>query len=205
MPAATGTRRQGCAVAGAVPLVRCAADGVIALARVVGRARSIRHGLGRGPTANWLAQEEVLELPRECWCQVRHRLCRGAWHGHAVGDPIEVGASAMVLCEGRTRADPLEVHRIRSVRISVDPEAAAGLAGSIKVGPALSRREISLDLNFKTAIPMIDWTASIWCPRHPRRGRTSKGPDSPASGRSASVDDAHAIPSGARRAPPGLL
>jgi acyl transferase domain-containing protein/acyl carrier protein len=78
-------------------------------------------------------------------------------HGTAttLGDPIEVRALGEALGNGRSKADPL---RIGSVKTNIGHlEAAAGIAGLIKVVLALQHREIPPHLHFKKPNPFIAW------------------------------------------------
>ena len=86
--------------------------------------------------------------------------------GTPLGDPIEVGALAAVLSEGRDATSPVA---LGSVKTNVGHlEAAAGIAGVIKTVIALERREIPPHLHLQTPNPFIDWkTLSITIPeRH---------------------------------------
>ena len=77
--------------------------------------------------------------------------------GTSLGDPIEVGALAGVLSEGREASSPLV---LGSVKTNIGHlEAAAGIAGLIKTVIALERHEIPAHLHLKTPNPFIDWTA----------------------------------------------
>ena len=76
--------------------------------------------------------------------------------GTALGDPIEVRAAAAVLAKGRTAERPL---LIGSGKTNIGhTEAAAGIAGLIKVVLALQHREIPAHLNFVTPNPHILWS-----------------------------------------------
>lgn len=80
-------------------------------------------------------------------------------HGTAtpLGDPIEVGALATVYGQGRALADPL---LIGSVKTNIGHlEAAAGIAGLIKLVLALKHQEIPAHLHFEEPNPHIDWGA----------------------------------------------
>ena len=75
--------------------------------------------------------------------------------GTPLGDPIEVGALAAAL--GRDRERPL---LIGSVKTNIGHlEAAAGIAGVVKVILALQRGEIPPHLHFRAGNPHIDWDA----------------------------------------------
>ena len=77
--------------------------------------------------------------------------------GTPLGDPIEVGALAAVLSEGR---DATSSVALGSVKTNVGHlEAAAGIAGVIKTVIALERREIPPHLHLQTPNPFIDWKA----------------------------------------------
>ncbi|MFH0725407.1 MAG: beta-ketoacyl synthase N-terminal-like domain-containing protein, partial [Pseudomonadota bacterium] len=74
--------------------------------------------------------------------------------GTSLGDPIEVGALAKVFGD-RPAADPLV---IGSVKTNIGHlEAAAGIAGVMKVVLSLQKGEIPAHLHFKTPNPHIAW------------------------------------------------
>jgi len=75
--------------------------------------------------------------------------------GTALGDPIEVGALAAVFASERSPDHPLA---ISSVKTNIGhTEAAAGIAGLIKVVLSLQHQEIPAHLHFKQPNPYIDW------------------------------------------------
>ena len=75
--------------------------------------------------------------------------------GTSLGDPIEVRALARALGDGRGAGNPL---LIGSVKTNIGHlEAAAGIAGFIKVVLALQHEEIPPHINFKTPSPHIEW------------------------------------------------
>ena len=75
--------------------------------------------------------------------------------GTELGDPIEVRAAAAVYGQGRDPARPL---RIGSVKTNIGHlEAAAGVAGVIKVVLAMQRGVIPKHLHFRTPNPGMDW------------------------------------------------
>ncbi len=75
--------------------------------------------------------------------------------GTPLGDPIEVGALAAVFAAGRKRAAPL---LIGSVKTNLGHlEAAAGIAGVMKVILSLQRASIPPNLHFHRGNPRIDW------------------------------------------------
>jgi acyl transferase domain-containing protein len=74
--------------------------------------------------------------------------------GTSLGDPIEVGALAKVFTE-RPEMDPLV---IGSVKTQIGHlEAAAGIAGLMKVALSLQQEEIPSHLHFRTPNPHIAW------------------------------------------------
>src|SRR5690349_15287565 len=75
--------------------------------------------------------------------------------GTSLGDPIEVQAAAAVLGDGRDASRPLLVG---SVKTNIGHlEAAAGIAGVIKVILSLEHEELPKHLNFQNPSPHIPW------------------------------------------------
>jgi len=75
--------------------------------------------------------------------------------GTALGDPIELGALGSVFSD-RPGDDPL---LIGSVKTNIGHlEAAAGIAGVIKVVLALQNEEIPPHIHFKTPTPHVNWS-----------------------------------------------
>ena len=75
--------------------------------------------------------------------------------GTRLGDPIEVQALGAVLGAGRPPDRPL---LIGSVKTNLGHlEAAAGMAGLLKVIVALQHREIPAHLHLRTPNPFIPW------------------------------------------------
>jgi acyl transferase domain-containing protein len=75
--------------------------------------------------------------------------------GTSLGDPIEVAALGAVFGPGRSKDTPL---RIGSVKTNIGHlEAAAGVAGLIKVALSLRHAEIPPHLHFRNGNRMIDW------------------------------------------------
>ena len=75
--------------------------------------------------------------------------------GTELGDPIEVNAAAAAYCKNRTGENPL---LIGSVKTNIGHlEAAAGMAGLIKVLLAMQHRSIPGQMNFETPNPHIPW------------------------------------------------
>ncbi|HET6143117.1 MAG TPA: beta-ketoacyl synthase N-terminal-like domain-containing protein [Candidatus Acidoferrales bacterium] len=75
--------------------------------------------------------------------------------GTSLGDPIEAHALAAVLGPQRTRENPLV---IGSVKTNIGHlEAAAGVAGLIKVALSLHNEQIPANLHFQSMNPHIDW------------------------------------------------
>jgi acyl transferase domain-containing protein len=75
--------------------------------------------------------------------------------GTSLGDPIEAQAAGAVLGEGRKAGDPL---LIGSAKTNIGHlEAAAGIAGVIKVILSLENELLPAHLNFQTPSPHIPW------------------------------------------------
>src|ERR1700744_6434902 len=75
--------------------------------------------------------------------------------GTSLGDPIEAQAAGAVLGEGRKPGDPL---LICSAKTNLGHlEAAAGIAGVIKVVLSLENELLPAHLNFQTPSPHIPW------------------------------------------------
>ena len=150
-------RGEGCGVLVLRRLSDAVADGDRILAVVRGSAVN-QDGRSDGLTApNGPAQEAVIRaalsaagLPA---AEIGYVEAHGT--GTALGDPIEVGALAAVFGPGRDSRQPLA---IGSVKTNIGHlEAAAGIAGVIKVVLALQRQEIPPHLHFQTGNPRIDW------------------------------------------------
>ncbi|WP_309891775.1 SDR family NAD(P)-dependent oxidoreductase [Archangium sp.] len=95
--------------------------------------------------------------------------------GTPLGDPIEYRAAAAVYSSGR---DPNEPLHIGSIKTNIGhAEAAAGVAGVMKVALALQARQIPAHLNLKNLSPEIDLNAV------PARIPTALTPWQPIGGR----------------------
>lgn len=85
------------------------------------------------------------------------RVCFVEAHGTgtSTGDPVEIGALAAVLGEGRAPDGPLAVG---SIKTNVGhTEGAAGIAGLIKASLVLYHRSIPPSLHFEVPNPRIPW------------------------------------------------
>ena len=80
--------------------------------------------------------------------------------GTPLGDPIEVGAIVEALCADRPA--PLMIGSIKTNFGHL--EAAAGIAGVLKVLAALQDRQIPPNLHFREGNPHIDWSRPIVVP-----------------------------------------
>lgn len=148
-------RSEGVGVVVLKLLSQAEADGDRIYAIIRGSAVN-QDGRSNGITApNSLAQEAVL---REAYCQagispgqVQYIEAHGT--GTKLGDPIEVKALGKVLNEGRS---PEEYCALGSVKTNIGhTEAAAGIAGLIKVALSLRYGQIPPNLHFQAANPYI--------------------------------------------------
>jgi acyl transferase domain-containing protein/SAM-dependent methyltransferase/acyl carrier protein len=78
--------------------------------------------------------------------------------GTSLGDPIEAHALAAVLGSERTKENPLVVGSVKTNLGHL--EAAAGVAGLIKVALSLQHEEIPANLHFEKLNPHIDWAST---------------------------------------------
>ena len=95
--------------------------------------------------------------------------------GTPLGDPIEIEALANVFCRDRRRDDPL---KIGSAKTNLGHlEAAAGIAGLIKVVLSLQHGEIPPSLHLREPNPRIAWNEwPIEIPTRPIRWETGAKP-----------------------------
>ncbi|MGO9606246.1 MAG: beta-ketoacyl synthase N-terminal-like domain-containing protein [Candidatus Binataceae bacterium] len=148
-------RGEGAGIVALKPLTQALADGDPIYAVIRGSAVN-QDGRSNGLMApNPLAQEAVLrEAYRRAGVSpgdVQYVEAHGT--GTLLGDPIEAKALAAVLAPGRPRERPC---LLGSVKTNLGHlEAAAGVAGLIKVALALKHREIPPSLNFKEPNPHI--------------------------------------------------
>jgi myxalamid-type polyketide synthase MxaB len=170
-------RGEGCGIVVLKPLSAALADGDHIAAVIRGSA--VNHdGSSSGFTVpNGLAQQELLRCAlRNAGvepAQVSYVETHGT--GTQLGDPIDVDALAEIF--GKRPADAL-LH-IGSVKTNIGHlEAAAGIAGLLKVVLALQHREIPPHLHFKNPSPHIRWdripvkvptARTYWQPQTPTR------------------------------------
>lgn len=150
-------RSEGCALVVLRRLSEAIAAGDRVLAVIRGSALN-QDGRSGGLTApNGPAQEAVLRAalaaagvePREVGYVETHGT------GTPLGDPIEVGALGSVFTKDRDPAQPLAIGSVKTNLGHL--EAAAGIAGLIKVVLMLGRREIPPHLHYVKPSPHIDW------------------------------------------------
>jgi len=123
------------------------------------RGSAVNHdGRSNGLTApNGLAQEEVIRQALHnggvSAAEVSYLEAHGT--GTALGDPIEMGALGQVFGPSHTKERPLYVG---SVKTNIGHlEAAAGIAGLIKVVLSLQHGQIPAHLHFREPNPHIAW------------------------------------------------
>ena len=150
-------RSEGCGMVVLKRLSDALADNDNILALIRGTAVN-QDGFSSGLTVpNKLAQEAVVRAALANAgvkpAQVSYIEAHGT--GTSLGDPIEVRALAAVLGEGRTQDSPFF---LGSVKTNIGHlEAAAGIAGLIKVVLALQHQEIPPHLHFQIPSPNIAW------------------------------------------------
>jgi acyl transferase domain-containing protein/phospholipid N-methyltransferase len=150
-------RGEGCAVVVLRRLSDALSDNDRVLALVRGSAVN-QDGRSGGLTApNGPAQEAVIRAALAAADVEASSVGYVESHGTgtALGDPIEVGALGAVYGTARNPHTPL---LIGSIKTNIGHlEAAAGLAGLLKVVLSLNRGEIPPSLHFNRGNPHIDW------------------------------------------------
>jgi iturin family lipopeptide synthetase A len=150
-------RSEGCGVIVLKRLSDAIADGDRVMAVIRGSA--VNHdGSSSGLTVpNQLAQEELirqaLKNSKVEPAQVSYIEAHGT--GTSLGDPIEVLALSSVFCQNRPQDNPLVIGSVKTNMGHL--EAAAGIAGLIKVVLALQHQEIPPHLHYQQPNPHIPW------------------------------------------------
>ncbi|MGO8676238.1 MAG: type I polyketide synthase [Limisphaerales bacterium] len=171
-------RGEGCGIVLLKPLSAALADGNRVLAVIRGSAVN-QDGRSGGLTApNGPAQEAVIRAallaagvaPYEVGFLEAHGT------GTSLGDPIEARAAGAVFSEGRAPERPLA---IGSIKTNIGHlEAAAGVAGLLKVVLALQNKRIPPHLHLTNPSPYIEWdrlpivvptSLTDWAPINGRR------------------------------------
>ena len=186
-------RSEGCGVVVLKRLSDAVADGDRILALIRGSAVN-----QDGPTAGLTvpsgpAQEDVIRRALSIGGvkagDVGYIEAHGT--GTSLGDPIEVGSLAKVF-GGRSKTDPLV---IGSVKTNIGHlEAAAGIAGLIKVVLSLQQGEIPPHLHFRKPSPHIAWEKLPFeIPTEPREWSAGKKRLAGVSAFGASGTNAHVV------------
>lgn len=150
-------RGEGCGVVVLKRLSDAIADGDKIQALI--RGSSVNHdGRSSGLTVpNEQAQEDLIHQALKNGKVEPNQISYVEAHGTGtfLGDPVEMGALATVLCQERSAEQPLF---IGSAKTNIGHlEAAAGIAGLIKLVLALEHQEIPPHLHFKHPNPHIPW------------------------------------------------
>ncbi|HJR00339.1 MAG TPA: type I polyketide synthase [Methylomirabilota bacterium] len=151
-------RAEGCGLVVLKRLSDAEADGDTVLAVIRGTAIN-QDGRSNGLTApNGPAQEAVLRSALANAGIAPHEVAYVEAHGTgtSLGDPIEMRALGTVLGTDRPGVRPLIVGSLKTNIGHL--EAAAGVAGLIKVILALRQGEIPRQLHFQTPNPHIPWS-----------------------------------------------
>ncbi|MCB0190965.1 MAG: SDR family NAD(P)-dependent oxidoreductase, partial [Anaerolineae bacterium] len=152
-------RSEGCGVIVLKRLSEAVADRDNILAVIRGSAVN-QDGASNGLTApNGLAQEALLRKALQTAMIEPHEVSYVEAHGTGtvLGDPIEIKALGNVYGAGRTADNPLTVG---SVKTNIGhTEAAAGIAGLVKVVLSLQHGQIPPHLHFEKPNPYISWDA----------------------------------------------
>src|ERR1700759_4862515 len=150
-------RGEGCGVILVKRLEDAIRDGDRIRAVIRGSAVNQDGASGGLTVPNGVAQQRVITEALECAGvaagDVGYRGAQGT--GTSLGDPIEVQAAGAVLGDGRDASRPL---LIGSVKTNIGHlEAAAGIAGLIKVILSLEHEVLPKHLNFRKPSPHIPW------------------------------------------------
>jgi len=157
-------RGEGCGAVLLQPLSQAVQQGNRIYAVLRGSAVN-QDGRSNGLTApNRLAQQAVIRTAisdaNVSPAEISYVEAHGT--GTELGDPIEMGALQTVLTPAGLKRSTL---RVGSVKTGIGHlEAAAGIAGFIKVCLSLHHQQIPPTLNFKTPSPHIDWSLPIEVP-----------------------------------------
>ncbi len=174
-------RGEGCGMVVLKRLADALADGDRILALVRGSAVNQDGPSGGLTVPSGPSQEEVIKGALASGGLEPQQISYVEAHGTgtSLGDPIEVNALAAALCKKRTALAPL---LLGSVKTNIGHlEAAAGIAGVIKVILSLQHREIPPHLHFREPNPHIDWqnialeVVTAGRPWQPREGRRIAG------------------------------
>jgi acyl transferase domain-containing protein len=153
-------RGEGCGVVTLRRLSDAQRDGDSILGIIRGSAIG-HNGFSSGLTApNPKAQEKVIRQALERAGIAPHEVSYLEAHGTGteLGDPIEMQAAAAALASGRSATNPLLVG---SVKTNIGHlEAAAGMAGLIKVLLAIEYNQIPGQRNFENPNPHIAWDST---------------------------------------------
>jgi acyl transferase domain-containing protein/D-arabinose 1-dehydrogenase-like Zn-dependent alcohol dehydrogenase/acyl carrier protein len=150
-------RGEGCGVVVIKRLADALRDGDPIRAVIRGSAVNQDGASGGLTVPNGVAQQRVitdaLEYSGLTAADVDYLEAHGT--GTSLGDPIEVQAAAAALGKGRDAGHPL---LIGSAKTNIGHlEAAAGVAGVLKVILSLEHEELPKHLNFRTPSPHIPW------------------------------------------------
>ncbi|MBB3600697.1 acyl transferase domain-containing protein [Mycolicibacterium sp. BK556] len=150
-------RGEGCGVIVVKRLEDAIRDGNRIRAVIRGSAVNQDGASGGLTVPNGVAQQRVIGEALECAgltpSDIGYLEAHGT--GTSLGDPIEVQAAAAALGKGRAADQPL---LIGSAKTNIGHlEAAAGVAGVLKVVLALEHEELPKHLNFRTPSPHIPW------------------------------------------------
>ena len=150
-------RGEGCGVVVVKRLDDAIRDGDRIRAVIRGSAVNQDGASGGLTVPNGTAQQRVIAAALQSAgveaCDVDYLEAHGT--GTSLGDPIEVQAAGAAFGAGRDAGRPL---LIGSVKTNVGHlEAAAGIAGLIKVILSLEHEELPKHLNFQNASPHIPW------------------------------------------------
>ncbi|MEM8779514.1 MAG: type I polyketide synthase, partial [Cyanobacteria bacterium P01_G01_bin.49] len=150
-------RSEGCGVIVLKRLEQAIADGDNILALIRGSAvnqdgRSSGLTVPNGPSQQAVIRQ-ALENGKIDPAQVSYIEAHGT--GTSLGDPIEMGALGAIFNQTHSPQQPLIVGSLKTNIGHL--EAAAGIAGLIKVVLSLQHQEIPPHLHFQTPSPHIDW------------------------------------------------
>ncbi len=150
-------RGEGCGVIAIKRLEDALRDGDNIRAVIRGSAVNSDGASGGLTVPNGVAQQRVIAeaLERAGLTPTDITYLEAHGTGTSLGDPIEVQAAAAALGKGRDADHPL---LIGSAKTNIGHlEAAAGVAGVLKVVLALEHSELPAHLNFKNPSPHIPW------------------------------------------------